>query len=250
LGIVVTSFKKTGIQVNAKNGNVVHVVKVRRSNLQNVNAIDVIKNYIDSIGGTVELDKILSIDATMTMVGENVTMSLNEKKMVPNKDVETITMNGIVVMKTVFDGTSGYELQMDNKRDLTTDEISQKKAFNSLTEQLDYLRNPSFKLVLRGIEKIGGNDAYKIDVTDPSGKISTDYYDYKSKMLVKNESNDTSGGKTTRQIFEISDYRKVGNIKFPFKSTITETEDGQTQKFVLSVTDVKLNVGITDADFK
>lgn len=249
-GILVMGFTKASVQTNVSSGNIVPVVKAQRPNLQNVSAIEVIKNYVDSIGGSSELNKVLSIDATMTMIGQNGTMSLNEKKLVPNKDVETITLNGIVIMKSVFDGTTGYELQMDNKRIMTADEISQKKVFSSLTEQLDYINNPSFRLTLKGIQKIDGNDAYQIDVIDPTGKISTDYYDVESKLLVKNESTDTSGGKTARQIFEISDYRKVGNIKLPFKSIITEVEGGQMQRFILNVTDVKLNAGVTDADFK
>jgi len=73
------------------------------------------------------LKKVTSIDATMTMGMQGMTMNLNEKKMAPNKNVETITMNNNVVMKSVFDGNKGYEQQGGNKKDLTADEIAQKR---------------------------------------------------------------------------------------------------------------------------
>jgi len=38
--------------------------------------------------------------------------------------------------------------------------------------------------------KSDGSDAYQVEVTDPTGKTSTDYYDVKSKLLVKNENYD------------------------------------------------------------
>ena len=38
-----------------------------------------------------------------------------------------------------------------------------------------------------GIEKVGNNDAYKIKVTSPSGRTSTEYYDATTGYLVKED---------------------------------------------------------------
>jgi zinc protease len=213
-------------------------------------ASDIIKNYIDAIGGADELNKVTSIDATMTMSEQGTTMNLNEKKMVPNKDIEIITLNDTVVMKSVFNGDNGYTIEMGNKTNMTADEIAQKKIFTGLTEQLDYLNNPLFKLTLRNVQKINGADAYQVDVIDPMGKTSTDYYDVQTKLLVKNESITISDGKQIMQTFEISDYRKVGKIMFPFKSIIIQSVAGRDETYVLNVTDIKLNSGVTADDFK
>jgi len=56
---------------------------------------------------------------------------------------------------------------------------------------------------------VNGSDAYQVEVTDPTGKTSTDYYDVKSKLLVKNETTTISGGNSIMQTFEISDYRRL-----------------------------------------
>jgi len=69
----------------------------------------------------------------------------------------------------MFDGTAGYQQQMGSKKDMTAEEVAQKKVFTSLTEQLDYLTNPAFKLAVKGIQKINGADTYQLSVTDPTG---------------------------------------------------------------------------------
>jgi outer membrane lipoprotein-sorting protein len=161
----------------------------------------------------------------------------------------TMSMSGNVVMKSVFDGDKGYQMQMGNKKDMTADEIAPKKVFTSLTEQSDYLTNPAFKLVVKGIQKVNGADAYQLLVTDPTGKTSTEYYDIKSKLLVKNE-NTTTNNTSVMQTIEYSDYRKVDNVMFPYKLAMTISAGGQDQNITMTVTDIKLNTGVTADDFK
>ncbi|MCR8561766.1 insulinase family protein [Mucilaginibacter sp. BJC16-A38] len=215
-----------------------------------VKPADIIKGYIDAIGGATELKKVTSYTTTSDMAMQGMKLSVLQKKMAPNMEAMTISMGGNVVMKQDFDGSKGYQQQGPNKKDLSADEIAQKKVFTSLTEQLDYLTNPAFKLAVKGIQKVNGADAYQVSVTDPTGKISTEYYDVKSKLLVKNESTTTSGATTVNVTVDYGDYRKVGSVMFPYKQTITQSAGGQEQTFEMTVTDIKLNTGVTADDFK
>jgi len=215
-----------------------------------VKAADVIKGYIDAIGGSAELKKVTSYTITMDMAMQGMKLNVSQKKMAPNKETMTVTMGSNTVMKEAFDGDKGYQQQMGNKKDMTADEIAQKKVFTSLTEQLDYLTNPAFKLAVKGIQKVNGADAYQVSVTDPTGKASTEYYDVKSKLLVKNESTTTSNNTAVNVTLDFGDYRKVGNVMFPYKQTITQSAGGQDQTFDMTVTDIKLNSGVTADDFK
>ncbi|MGZ3872622.1 MAG: M16 family metallopeptidase, partial [Mucilaginibacter sp.] len=215
-----------------------------------VKAADVIKNYIDAIGGAGELKKITSYTITMEMAMQGMKLNVSQKKMAPNKESMTITMGGNTVMKEVFDGDKGYQQQGPNKKDLSAEETTQKKVFTSLTEQLDYLSNPAFKLAVKGIQKVNGSDAYQVSVTDPTGKTSTEYYDVKSKLLVKNETSTVTNNVTVNATLDYSDYRKVGNVMFPYKQAITQSAGGQDQTFEMTVTDIKLNEGVTADDFK
>ena len=215
-----------------------------------VKAADIIKNYIDAIGGADELNKIKSFQAVMTLATQGVTLKVEQKKLAPNKELMTMAMGDNVMMKTVFDGDKGYQMQGGAKKDMTADEVAQKKAFTSLTEQLDYLSNPAFKLVVKSIQKVNGSDAYQVVVTDPTGKSSTEYYDVKSKLLVKNESSTTTDNNTVTQSLEFSDYRKVNNVLFPYKQALTVSSGGQNQNLVMNVVDIKLNSDVKADDFK
>ena len=215
-----------------------------------VKPADVIKAYINALGGEAELKKLTSYTVTMDMSMQGMKLAVTQKKMAPNKEMMTVSMGGNTVMKEVFDGTAGYQQQMSNKKDMTADEVAQKKVFTSLTEQLDYLTNPAFKLAVKGIQKINGADAYQLSVTDPTGKTSTEYYDVKSKLLVKNESTTVTNGTSINATVDFADYRKVGNLMFPYKQTITQSAGGQDQVFEMTITDVKINTGVTADDFK
>jgi zinc protease len=218
--------------------------------IPDVKPADIIKGYIDAIGGATELKKVTSYDATMSLATQGMTLNVDQKKMTPNKETMSITMGGNVLMKSLFDGEKGYQQQGGKKTDMTADEVAQKKVFTSVTEQLDYLSNPGFKLALKGIQKINGSDAYQLAIIDPTGKTSTEYYDVKSKLLVKNENTTTTNNNTVMQTIEYSDYRKVGNILFPYKQALTVSTGGQEQNLVMTVTDVKLNTGVSADDFK
>ena len=242
--------KKSGYPVKLYDAYANPVVEGAKANVPDVKPADIIKAYIDAIGGTEEVAKLKSYQATMTMSMQGMTLNVDERKMAPNKEMMSISMAGNTVMKSVFDGDKGYQQQMGNKKDLTAEEVAQKKVFTSITEQADYLTNPAFKLVVKGIQKVNGSDAYQLAVTDPTGKTSTEYYDVKSKLLVKNENSTVNNNVTVTQTVELSDYRKVGNLLFPYKQALTISAGGQDQNLVMTVTDVKVNAGVSAEDFK
>jgi zinc protease len=248
---MLAGLKKLGYPVKVYDAYANPVVEgVQAKGVADVKASDVIKNYIDAIGGAVELRKVTSYSATMTMAMQGMALNVTEKKMAPNKEVITISMGGNVMMKSLFDGEKGYQQQGAAKKDMTADEIAQKKVFTSLTEQLDYLSNPAFKLAVKGIQKVNGSDAYQVAVTGPTGKTSMEYYDVKSKLLAKTENFTTANNNTVSQTIELSDYRKVNNVLFPFKQALTISAGGQEQNLVMNITDVKVNTGVTADDFK
>jgi hypothetical protein len=94
--------------------------------------------------------------------------------------------------------------------------------------------------------KAGDEDAYKIKITKPSGKVSVEFYSVKSKLLLREESTSTEGGNETTVMTDYSNYKKVGNVTLAY--TITQTVG--EQEFAMSISDIKINEGVTDADFK
>ena len=103
-----------------------------------------------------------------------------------------------------------------------------------------------YKTTYLGLGKAGDEEAYKIKITKPSGKVTTEYYSQKTGLLLREESTSTQKGTETSTSTDYADYKKVGTLLFPF--TITQTSG--EQEMVLKVKEIKPNEGVTDADFK
>lgn len=216
----------------------------------NVDAKEVINNYLKAIGGTDELRKVKSVWTKMTLSVQGMNLAVEKKDMLPNKTLMTATMNGSVVDKQVFDGTTGYQERGGQKMTLPADQLNARKGVTSMFEQLDYISGTTFKLAAKGVSKVEGKDAYVIEVTSPSGKMQAEYYDVESKLLIKTESALEMNGMAMNQSTDFSDYRKVGAILIPYKFVQTVEAGGQQQAMAFVTTEVKLNEGVTEADFK
>lgn len=217
----------------------------------NADVTTIISDYLKAIGGVEEAKKVTAMAISGELEMQGMKLQIEEKKMAPNKNMQSVSMGGNVMQKSVFNGTTGYEMQMGQKKDMDQEDIDEKKVYTSLFEQVDYLSNKAFKLTLKGTEKVNGADAYKVEVTLPNGKIQTEFYDVKSKLLVKVDSDEEVGnGMTMNKSMEYGDYRKIGNILFPYKNTLTMSAGPQQQVLEMKILTVKLNEGVTEADFQ
>ncbi|HYK75711.1 MAG TPA: pitrilysin family protein [Daejeonella sp.] len=215
-----------------------------------VKASDILNSYLKALGGVDELKKVKSILTNMTMQMQGMNLDVQNKVMIPNWESTSMSMGGNVIMKTSFNGTSGYQMQMGNKTELTSEEIKERNAITGLFEQMDYLQNPAFKTELKGVVKLNGSDAYKLEVIYPSGKVKTEYYDVVSKFLVKKEEMETSNNMEVSNSMEFADYKKIGTIMHPHLVTITLSANGQQQVMEMKAVEVKINEGVTEVDFK
>lgn len=209
-----------------------------------VNAATIIKKYIDAIGGEATLKTINSINIDFDASVQGMSLTGNVKKMNPDKELTTVSLNGNTVVKNVFDGTKGYIEMQGQKKDMEAREISNKKEMGGIFRQLKYSQ-PDYKLSVDGIEKINGEDAYKLIVTSASGKKNTEYYDVKSGLLKKVESTEITAAGETPTVLEYKDYKKFGSILFP--STWVNQAGSQTVD--ITVKDIKINEAVAAADF-
>lgn len=209
---------------------------------------EIIANYIKAIGGADELNKVTSINTAGEMSMQGMTMQVSRKEMMPNMESMDVKMGTQSVMHRTFNGTTGYQMQMGNKKEMDADEIGDSKDQKSIFPQLFY--NSGYTLENAGTEKVYGKNAYKIKVTSPSGKSHTESYDVASGFLVKSEMSTKMAGQDATQTLQYGNYKKVGNIMVPFSTTITaQTPMGQ-QEFTIDTKEIKLNEGVTADDFK
>jgi zinc protease len=215
----------------------------------NMSANEIIAKYIAAVGGEEEIKKINSILMIGEMNMQGNTLNVIQKIMTPNLQLMDISMGGQSVMHQVFNGSTGYQTQMGNKQDLSEDELAKYKETKGFVQQLFY-KTDGYKLEVSGVEKVGDNDAYKVKVTSPSGRTSTEYYDAATGYLVKEDKTLKVNGQELQQSVEHSNYKKAGNIMMPFTNEISVQSPTGSQDFTIEIKDVKLNEGVMAEDFK
>ena len=212
----------------------------------------IITDYVNAIGGAAAIKKVNSTSATGTLSVQGMSLDVKQERLAPNKTLQTIVMNGNTVGKTVFNGNKGYQEQMGNHIDMTDEDITDMKMQTSIIPQTDYLTNSNYKLATQDIEKINNSDAYKVLVTMPSGKTDTEFYDVASKLLVKQIVTRTTSGQTVLATYGFSDYRKAGDadVLMPYNLNVTIASGAMNQSIDILLKEVKVNEGVTDADFE
>lgn len=220
-------------------------IKESDKNTDAVTAFSIVEDYLKAIGGKEEAKKVNSLKMTFSLDMMGRSFEGTEIKMAPNKDYVEIKMGETKVMQSSFDGTKGFQAQMGQKKEMDEKEIKEGQDDKALIPQLFYISN-DYKTSYIGIGKVGDESAYKIKITKPSGKVSTEYYSTKTSLLLREESTSVADGVETPESTDYADYRKVGTLMFPF--TITQAQG--EQEFPLKIKEIKINEGVTDADFK
>ena len=212
---------------------------------KDITAQKVIDNYIAAIGGKESLSKVSSLSADISMNAGGQTIGGVMKKMVPNKSLIHLSMQGMTVMKQVYNGKTGYQEQMGQKKEMGADELTRYSDVKGIFDQM-YYHTEGFTLGAPTVEKVNGEDTYKIAVTKPSGKKSTEYYSIKTGLLLRDEGKINAGGQEIEQSMDFGNYTTVGGVKLP--GSMTQSVMGQS--FELIISNYKVNEGVSDKDFE
>jgi predicted Zn-dependent peptidase len=205
----------------------------------------VIDTYIQAVGGKANLEKVTTVlnNADVTIEGAPFKPKAVMKSMTPNKMSMEMMIEGMgTVMKQKFDGATGYLVQQGQQIPMTEDQITQKQLEKGLFPEL-YLDPTSLKL--DAIVPLNGSDAYKVIVTNGE-KVSQRYYDTASGLLIRTESTSEVQGQTMTSTEELSNYKEVDGVMMPFMQKIT----AGPQVITFNFTDIKINEGVSEADFK
>ncbi|MEP7163573.1 MAG: insulinase family protein [Ferruginibacter sp.] len=210
-----------------------------------VSAFTIIEDYLKAIGGKEEVKKISSVSSTISLEMMGRSFTGIDKGMNPNKHVTELKMGTMTVMKSLFDGAKGFQQQGPQKNDLNEAEIKEAMDDKAVIPQLYYI-GPDYKTEYIGSGKIGDETTYRLKIVMPSGRLSIQEYSAKTGLLLKEETTSKQGDTDEPVTIEYKNYRKAGNIMMPYE--ITRNAGGQ--EFTIVYTDIKINEGVTEADFK
>ena len=196
----------------------------------------VLDNYINAVGGQTNVSTVKTIASkgTTTVPGAPGPITYTSKVDASGKLAIELAMGSMSVMKQVVNGNTGYMAQQGQKMELQGEMLEDMKASAHPFPELAMLTKTG--VVLKGIETIDGADAYAI----VNGK-TTSYYDMKSGLKVADVTSTPQGDSTTNY----KDYRDVKGVKVPFNTIMNVGFE-----LNIKMDEVKVNEGVTDADFK
>lgn len=197
--------------------------------VKNLTAQQVIDNYVAALGGKTNLEAVKSMKTVSNMKVQGMDLVITSLQMLPNKLKMAQSMMGQEMGVTVFDGEKGYSTQMGQKTDIAADQINalkEKRMFDALSmKAVDY----------KTVETISENGKNYYVLTSEKGKS---YYDAETGLLYK--------GNTEMGDMKILEYKTFDGIKIPVKMEVS----AMGQNLEMNTTEVILNKGISEADFK
>jgi predicted Zn-dependent peptidase len=213
-----------------------------------------IEKYILANTGTTSMkaankviNKVKSVKQVMEMSAQQIPapLTMTTYFVAPNKEAMKIEMQGMMIQKEYFDGTSGASSNMQSgKKELTAEEIASKQKSAGLFPELNYATS-GLNVELVGIEEVNDIDAYLMKIID-GDKQSFDYFDTKTFMKIKSVSIQKEGDEVIEASRSFSDFKIVNGLQFPHKMTLMMGELGLEGKVIT----IEINGKVDETTFK
>jgi hypothetical protein len=206
---------------------------------QGVTANDVINNYLKAIGGK---DKIQSIKDFTYLAKGNVQgqeLELVQKYKAPDNFLLTISLpaNNMQIQKELVKGDSVSLMAMGHEQPLDEEIKKRIKASAMPVPEIQYEKSGTGISLQPTMAKVDGRDAYVLEINNEEG-ATKEFFDAETGLKIKKE---VAGSQSTTY----GDYKEVNGVKFPYTMTVVSQFE-----IPFKVTDIKINSGLKDDDFK
>ena len=243
---VVANLEKLGIPINYfdKYANPVDKPEFSKPIPEGVTASSVMASYIEAIGGNAAVESVQTMlfNTEVTIEGAPFKPTAVIKSMAPNKSSMEMSIAGMgTIMKQKFDGTTGYAEQQGMKQPMSEEDVAEQASQKGLFPEAYYTAD---EIELMSLSDLDGTDVYKIKVKGVSESFR--YYDATSGLLLREEATEEAQGQSVTTITVHSDYRAVDGVMIPFGRKII----AGPQVFGFNASEVVVNSGVTEADFK
>jgi zinc protease len=203
-----------------------------------VTAQSVIENYLNAIGGRAILEKVKTVSIFAS--GEVQGMALNFQliRTSDNQFMQNIEMMGRSMSKQVFNGENGYAMMQGQKMDLNPQQAAMIK---DEAQPFYELHLDPEAISLEGIEKVDGENAYKVKVS--GNRVA--FYNVANGQKIQEITTTEMMGQTIESTMKFGDYKEASGIMFPFY--LGQMMGPQLIEFTIEKIDV--NSGVTAEDF-
>lgn len=224
-----------------KYGNPTEKPAMKKAVPAGVTAKTVVDNYIKAIGGEKAVKSVKSISSVGTTKIPQAPMPLSYVSKIDNKGkmMVELSMAGMgSLMKQVVNGNTAYLVQQGQKTPLEGEELAKMKETAVLFSETLLATKAGVKV--DAIEPINGSDAYAVVDGD-----TTHYFDVASGLKTAESTTSEQQGKKMTQTTYFNDYKEVKGVKVPYNVVLNVGFE-----LDVKMTEVKINEGVTDADFQ
>ncbi|MFP5438541.1 MAG: M16 family metallopeptidase [Bacteroidia bacterium] len=198
----------------------------------------VVDNFIKAIGGEKAVKAVKTVYTKSTATVQGATLELTSKVSADHKQMVEMKVMGMSMMKQVVNDKAAYISQQGQKQDLTGAKLKEMQESAVPFEELGFAAAKDIKLT--AIESVNGADAYVLV------KGTNRYlYDVATGLKVAEIHEEGEGEEKQTQTTYYSDYKAVKGVKVPYKVQMNVGFD-----LDLTVTEAKINEGVTPADFQ
>ncbi len=206
----------------------------------NINTDLIIENYLKALGGKDALMAVKDIKMKGSLSFQGMNIEINTVHKAPNKILVESIMGGNVISKQVFDGTKGKVVSPMGEQALEGTALDEMKENAATFPEMDF-KTKGYKLELLGTEDVNGVQAYKIQITRPSGKKVTSFFNVNDGLKCKEISTSMQGTVTTFY----SNYKPVKGVLFP----MSLKQNMGPQSFDIVISSIEVNNGVEDILF-
>ncbi len=199
----------------------------------------VLDSYIKAIGGEKSVKGVKSISSIAGGEIQGTPLEMTSKVTSSNKLAVEMKAMGMSIMKQVVNEKGAYVMQQGQRKDLDGEKLSDTKEGAMPFPELTMAAKAT--ITLDGIESFNGADAYVIK----DGK-TTHYYDVITGLKLGKAVTQEANGQKMTQITNYGDYKEVKGIKVPYKVSMAFGP----QEIEFKTSEVKINEGVSDADFQ
>ena len=210
-------------------------------------ADQILDRYVEATGGRAAWQKLTSRHSSGTIEAPALNMSgtIEIFEKAPNRVLAVIAMAG-ASFRQGFDGTTGWTDDPQNGvREQTGAELAEARRDADFYHPLN-LRRLYSNFTLRGVEKVGEQDAYVIEATPADGgEPEKVYFDTNTGLLLRlvSHRHGAEGSEAIQQDFE--EYRDVDGIKLPF----VVHQNSSDTPLTIKLGEVRHNVAMDDGQF-
>ena len=207
----------------------------------------ILDNYVKALGGKDAIMKTTSRVAkgTFELPAMGISATIETYAKAPNKSALVIDIPGFGMVLQGYNGTIAWSQDpQSGLREKTGTELAETKRDEDFYRDAR-LKELYAKLELKGVEQVGGRDAYVIQASAGEGSPDKMYFDKENGLLVRTDlERESPMGRAPIQVF-LDNYKEMDGVKQP----LTVRQVAPIGEFIIKFSDIKHNVPIDDAKF-